>query len=462
MLPPSQQNTNERYEASKPSLTAENRRIPDSVEASLLSAKEQLSLRLVLFSALTEYQDAPKAREATKNAGRTHRRDFLDAFAYLCDVEKGGATVTAAALEQLEHSNFLWLAANEGISQDVKAYAETLLRGLQQPHFQGLEEWIFRQAVTKCAPRIETYQQGVKHHATACRMQLRILLERDDTIVLHVRRILKRLSEPKNQDAATFVDFCHNMKPKDISDILTAGEQVGDPDQDFEKLRHFIHGLAATRAKSHVVVEAARLDPALRNITEIRTVHAPSEVRLRMSAEIFKPYDIVWDICKASHNQYHNLSALHAIVERDSPLMRVTLRSEMARKGQSTITRVHAELQVADRFSRDKMVFLGNDRYIGCSKPACYFCFNWLKFHHKNFVLPATHSKIIIGCRAPDDGLHEPGARILAETYAKVSNGVGEDILNFLLNSPGGEGSRPRRLQFQSTEGPSLAPSTVG
>jgi hypothetical protein len=64
--------------------------------------------------------------------------------------------------------------------------------------------------------------------------------------------------------------------------------------------------------------------------------------------------------------------------------------------------RVHAELIVLDQFYRGKYEFFQGDKYIGCSKPACYCCFHYIQAHPGNFVPPASHNKLYLNWRPPD------------------------------------------------------------
>lgn len=65
--------------------------------------------KLALLEALASFTDHYKKRESSGDIVCETRRDTLDAFAYLCDVEKAGPTVTATALQKLVYSNILWL-----------------------------------------------------------------------------------------------------------------------------------------------------------------------------------------------------------------------------------------------------------------------------------------------------------------------------------------------------------------
>jgi hypothetical protein len=105
------------------------------------------------------------------------------------------------------------------------------------------------------------------------------------------------------------------------------------------------------------------------------------------------------------------------------------------------------------------MKFVEDDRYIGCSKSACYFCHSWLSNHRHRYVPPATHHKIISGCRGPDSNINEAGATFLKEMYSKMCGGLGQDILEYLLNSQ--HGGVQVRHHYMSTEGSSRAPSQI-
>ena len=252
------------------------------------------------------------------------------------------------------------------------------------------------------------------------------------------------------------IDRCYNMRGDEVNEILKRSK---DPEDDFSKLAHYIGRLGATRSSADTIVSAMLKVPGLSDISDIRTVGAPVPREVTTEPEYMSLYEIVWAICRddASRNPLEIQSALHAIIDLDMPTNNRIRPGLLSRR--TVVTRVHAELQIADRFSRDRYIFLDNDKYIGCSKPACYFCHSWLSNHKRGYVLPATHHKIITGCRGPDDCINESGVGVLKGMYTKVCGKLGQDILEFLLNSPSG-GARHRH-HFMSTEGSSCAPSQI-
>jgi hypothetical protein len=138
-------------------------------------ASQNVYPALLLFEQLTQggFSGGHKARQATENPEQKACRDFLDSFSYLCDVEKGGATVTAAAIQQRAKSYRLWLAANDGIRDGVKAYAEAILEkakrfAAETANRQEIREDVFQLAVEKCRLRLTFYRKHVRRYAEKC------------------------------------------------------------------------------------------------------------------------------------------------------------------------------------------------------------------------------------------------------------------------------------------------------
>ena len=64
--------------------------------------------------------------------------------------------------------------------------------------------------------------------------------------------------------------------------------------------------------------------------------------------------------------------------------------------------RVHAELILLEYFHKNGLLFVENDRFIACSKPACYCCYHYISVHPGGFVRPASHGVRYLNWRAPD------------------------------------------------------------
>ncbi|KAF4626908.1 hypothetical protein G7Y89_g11247 [Cudoniella acicularis] len=64
--------------------------------------------------------------------------------------------------------------------------------------------------------------------------------------------------------------------------------------------------------------------------------------------------------------------------------------------------RVHAELNLLEYFHMNRLPFVDDDRFIGCSKPACYCCYHYISLHPGGFVRPSSHGIRYLNWRPPD------------------------------------------------------------
>lgn len=64
--------------------------------------------------------------------------------------------------------------------------------------------------------------------------------------------------------------------------------------------------------------------------------------------------------------------------------------------------RVHAELNLLEYFYTKRLAFVDDDRFIGCSKPACYCCYHYICLHPGGFVRPSSHGVRYLNWRPPD------------------------------------------------------------
>jgi hypothetical protein len=86
-----------------------------------------------------------------------------------------------------------------------------------------------------------------------------------------------------------------------------------------------------------------------------------------------------------------------------------------------TKTRVHAELLLIDYFERNLCNFLAQgEKYIGCSKPACYLCHMYITQHPSRYTIPPSHNKIYVGWRPPDVYVGESGVSRLLQVQERI------------------------------------------
>ena len=101
--------------------------------------------------------------------------------------------------------------------------------------------------------------------------------------------------------------------------------------------------------------------------------------------------------------------------------------TELLREQHTTKTRVHAELLLIDHFDKYNFSFLDdNDKYIGCSKSACYLCHAYIERHPGRYTIPPSHQKLYVGWRVPDVRSQDPASAARYKTQ--------EDILLNLID----------------------------
>jgi hypothetical protein len=64
--------------------------------------------------------------------------------------------------------------------------------------------------------------------------------------------------------------------------------------------------------------------------------------------------------------------------------------------------RVHSELTLLEYFHTNQIPFVDDDRFICCSKPACYCCYLYISLHPGGFVRPSSHGIRYLNWRPPD------------------------------------------------------------
>lgn len=62
--------------------------------------------------------------------------------------------------------------------------------------------------------------------------------------------------------------------------------------------------------------------------------------------------------------------------------------------------RVHAEVQMLERFYQRRLIFVDGDRFLACSKPAYLCCKLYFCYHPMGCVQPDSHEKAYSFCLA--------------------------------------------------------------
>lgn len=102
---------------------------------------------------------------------------------------------------------------------------------------------------------------------------------------------------------------------------------------------------------------------------------------------------------------------------------------------------VHVEVQVLEHFYKMELSFVGNDRYIACSKPACLCCEMYFRYHPARMVVPESHRKVWIKWGPPlvekstDDNDTE------SKRQLRILNKITEEVRNIAISQILGQSS---------------------
>jgi len=187
-----------------------------------------------------------------------------------------------------------------------------------------------------------------------------------------------------------------------IKQKATQGEHHGDKRSPFAAVRHYVGRLESHVKAVRILVSAARRIPALFEEPEIQILKCPRE--LILPPGVRRKANLKQIANRMIGNNKNNL-----LIDVQNRLQRLDqnlgiesiVLNEYANKNFKP--RVHAELILLEHFyqNRNTLEFVGNDPYIGCSKPACYCCFLYIREHPGHFVEPDTHQKIYLNWMPP-------------------------------------------------------------
>jgi hypothetical protein len=168
----------------------------------------------------------------------------------------------------------------------------------------------------------------------------------------------------------------------------------------FAKLRHFIGRLGSHMKAAKVLVAAATRFPALFTNFQIECCASPKlaetpppiDARTTLDAIVIRMLPKDHERVPFYQEKLRNMDNKFGIHKR---LVREYENSNF-------LPRVHAELILLEHFHMRRFVFVDGDKYIGCSKPACYCCYHYICAHPGGFVRPASHNKSYLYWRPPD------------------------------------------------------------
>ncbi|KAI9751976.1 MAG: hypothetical protein M4579_005812 [Chaenotheca gracillima] len=386
---------------------------------------------------------------------RKTQRSFLDGIAYMCAYQKSPDHVTAVALEKTPQHIKVWLAANRQVEQGVVQFLEVVLAQVQHiaVHDTGAErQSAFDNAIYQTtsdviafnAPRIGVYYQDVSKLLNPCLDIMIVELKKrevhSDKNTLALVRLTTWLGEnfftrstPGGEDLDRLVRKCHSLRRslsfEPLKDFTGQGQTRRD---DFQQLYDLLLKLGKhVTVTRHVLEAAVQLSQDFAYGFEITPILSSQYRKIPLRNQDGTIEKIIGRMSSVKEFQEQFLSKLESIWNVDEISMR--LQEKRARK-----TRVHAELLLVDYLDQNNCRFLDGDKYIGCSKPACYLCHAYIENHPGRYVVPPSHQKLYVGWRLPDVYATAPRSQeqILRKLTIKVRDDLTKEINSRSLPLP--------------------------
>jgi len=168
----------------------------------------------------------------------------------------------------------------------------------------------------------------------------------------------------------------------------------------FLTVRHFIGRLGLHMKAARTLVAATIRFPAFFDDPEIKYLPSPKPAKIPPQMNKLTTLDQIIirmlpknDKCVPIYQE--------ALQDMDNKFKIFQLFVEESSRP-TFLPRVHAELILLEHFHTHKYDFVDGDKYIGCSKPACYCCYHYICAHPGNFVRPACHNKTYLNWCPPD------------------------------------------------------------
>ncbi|RAH65502.1 nucleic acid/nucleotide deaminase domain-containing protein [Aspergillus aculeatinus CBS 121060] len=376
------------------------------------------------------------------------RRRFLRNLAFVCDFAKGGISCTAIGLEDSETCYRFCISSNASVDKIVE-FAKNVLSHLERfPTLAGgSDERRYKDELTSfclnfAISRVKKERQCLFQAIRQCYpIPGSVKTQQDQMIEDWLKPILEQ------DDCLALCDYAYEHRKSAIIDIIRKKAQdeeklTGPQDRrsPFALVTHYIGRLADhIRAPSQLVEDIYHLSQILDSYEVVAIACVPPVPR------------------PAPDNLTTVDGILNRMLKKDDP-ERLQIRNSllsMNSRSQSRIfegfmeqydkctPQVHAEVQVLDHFFRSNLSFVGNDRYIACSKPACLCCELYFKHHPARMDPPGCHRKVWVNWSPPSVNNPTKGnpeydlqVKVLNEMTSDIRRDVIADILGHSSSSP--------------------------
>ena len=165
-------------------------------------------------------------------------------------------------------------------------------------------------------------------------------------------------------------------------------------------LHHYIGRLSYHIRAAKTLVEGASRLPCLLQSWKVKSIPTPPRVSSPLPMDDMTTLDgiIVRMLPKNSPELEHYREALEYMDNK----FQLSERLLKNYKDPNFSPRVHCEIQVLEHFHSKNLQFVESDRFIACSKDACYCCQLYIRYHPGNIEEPNCHHNVHLNWKVPD------------------------------------------------------------
>lgn len=381
------------------------RRVTKKVGKPRLDGYEKLIKRfyepLVLLNALGRTRGMHMIREPDESR-RGILRQFRNDIAFLCEYDKGGHACTAIGIEDREGFLVYWFAANKNGASTIMPFLQRLLptlrnmRAMEFSERQVETQRLTNDCMAYAMSKIRKLTKLFQRHAQQCIVRLDVpnatLKERT------LRGWLNGLSLV--EDPSTLCRRAYEERRSDLMKELDAKSQspmyqnVNSGRQScFSEARHYIGRLADhIRVPQRLVDALPQANDLLVRFGHVEQVPPFQSVK----APERDGQTHLQGICKrmCSGADMDRFEAMLQKLEFLDTKFQVMKRILECYDDPNFKPRVHAEIQVLEHFYNRNLQWADGDRFVGCSKDACYCCHLYFRYHPAGPVVPPSHQNV--------------------------------------------------------------------
>ncbi|KAM3462966.1 hypothetical protein MY5147_009739 [Beauveria neobassiana] len=334
------------------------------------------------------------------------RREYMRNLAFICDGKKGRYTFTAFSVAEVDGAYVFCLASPSPrkckimLERSIGTLVEYAITADNKKKKRTVQKFL-RKCIEHAKKRVSAYINDVKAAIPACIEKMANKSNGNNDA--HVEGLRLLLAHCRDNESG-HVDTCVAMYRASKSALmrkLYEEEKLeknwyvdqkfsGDENGCFARVRHSIGRLASRIHKPLLLLLNAALMQDILQSAKVEVIEqspcapkpvADSQTTLPAILRRMFPKDDP-DVANAEQ----------ALVDLQETWRKPLTRYMDCERECNPF--VHSEVSVLEHFYKYKLKFLEGDRYVYCSKPACFACKLYFAEHPARMVVPESHGKV--------------------------------------------------------------------